>query len=105
MRIDVDDRSVRNARFQFAVEHAALVETQIVGEYHRQQLTAGATQRYVRTVRRGSSALLQRQQLAVVTKQGNGFVGYLLREDTTFRLADGVADGIHVDQAGAIEAE
>jgi hypothetical protein len=32
VRVDVNDGGIRNARFQLAVENAAFIETQIVGE-------------------------------------------------------------------------
>src|SRR5437660_1235496 len=66
---------------------------------------AGATQRYVRTCVGGSSAFLQREEFAIVAQQGHGLVSYPLREDTAFRLSDGVADRIHVDEPSAIKAK
>src|SRR5207244_8263077 len=42
---------------------------------------------------------------AIVAQQGHGLVSYPLREDTAFRLSDGVADRIHVDEPSAIKAK
>src|SRR4051812_34363900 len=66
---------------------------------------AGATQWYVRTLFAGSSALLQRQQLAVVTHQGDGLVSNFLREDAALWFPDGVADGAHINEPGPVQAE
>src|SRR5438309_12035394 len=58
MRIDIHDSGIRDTRLQLTIQNAALVETEVVDEYHRQQLTAGATQWYIRALFSGSSAFL-----------------------------------------------
>src|SRR2546423_15491646 len=66
---------------------------------------AGATQWYIRTALTRSSALLQREQLAVVAQQGDGLVSNFLREDATLWFSDGVTDRRHVHEARTIQAE